>query len=273
MTVHLEVAEGVGTLRLDRPPMNALDVATQDRLKELAEEITRREDVRAVVIFGGEKVFAAGADIKEMQAMDHTAMVLRARALQDSFTAVARIPKPVVAAVTGYALGGGCEFALCADFRIAGENAKLGQPEILLGLIPGAGGTQRLARLIGPSKAKDLIFTGRQVKADEALALGLVDRWCPPPRSTSRRTRGPRSSPRVLRSPCARPRRRSTPVWRPTSTPASPSSATGSRACSPPRTVSGGCAASWRTAPARRSSSESPSEGLQLTRCLIRVPR
>ncbi|MER6130188.1 enoyl-CoA hydratase-related protein [Streptomyces sp. NPDC001795] len=176
MTVHLEVSEGVGTIRLDRPPMNALDVATQDRLKELAEEVTRREDVRAVVIHGGEKVFAAGADIKEMQGMDHTAMVLRSRALQDSFTAVARIPKPVVAAITGYALGGGCELALCADYRIAGENAKLGQPEILLGLIPGAGGTQRLARLIGPSKAKDLIFTGRMVKADEALALGLVDR-------------------------------------------------------------------------------------------------
>ncbi|MEV0975784.1 enoyl-CoA hydratase-related protein [Streptomyces sp. NPDC049915] len=179
MTVHLEVAEGVGTLRLDRPPMNALDVATQDRLKELAEEAGRRDDVRAVVVYGGEKVFAAGADIKEMQAMDHTAMVLRARALQDAFTAVARIPKPVVAAVTGYALGGGCELALCADYRIAGENAKLGQPEILLGLIPGAGGTQRLSRLIGPSKAKDLIFTGRMVKADEALTLGLVDRVVP----------------------------------------------------------------------------------------------
>jgi enoyl-CoA hydratase/carnithine racemase len=179
MTVNLEVAEGVGTIRLDRPPMNALDVATQDRLKELAEEATRREDVRAVIVYGGEKVFAAGADIKEMQNMDHAAMVLRARALQDAFTAVARIPKPVVAAVTGYALGGGCELALCADFRIAGENAKLGQPEILLGLIPGAGGTQRLARLVGPSKAKDLIFTGRMVKADEALTLGLVDRVVP----------------------------------------------------------------------------------------------
>ncbi|MCL8017785.1 enoyl-CoA hydratase/isomerase family protein [Streptomyces sp. AS02] len=176
MTVNLEVAEGVGTLRLDRPPMNALDVATQDRLKELAEEAGRRDDVRAVVIYGGEKVFAAGADIKEMQAMDHTAMVLRSRALQESFTAVARIPKPVVAAVTGYALGGGCELALCADYRIAADNAKLGQPEILLGLIPGAGGTQRLSRLIGPSKAKDLIFTGRMVKADEARELGLVDR-------------------------------------------------------------------------------------------------
>lgn len=179
MTVTLEVAEGVGTLRLDRPPMNALDIATQDRLKELAEEAARRDDVRAVVIYGGERVFAAGADIKEMQNMDHAAMVLRSRALQDSFTAVARIPKPVVAAVTGYALGGGCELALCADYRIAADNAKLGQPEILLGLIPGAGGTQRLPRLVGPSKAKDLIFTGRQVKADEALAIGLVDRVVP----------------------------------------------------------------------------------------------
>ncbi|MCK8677552.1 MULTISPECIES: enoyl-CoA hydratase-related protein [Streptomyces] len=179
MTATLEVSEGVGTIRLDRPPMNALDVATQDRLKELAEEAGRRDDVRAVVIYGGEKVFAAGADIKEMQNMDHAAMVLRAKALQDSFTAVARIPKPVVAAVTGYALGGGCELALCADIRIAADNAKLGQPEILLGLIPGAGGTQRLARLVGPSRAKDLIFTGRQVRAEEALAIGLVDRVVP----------------------------------------------------------------------------------------------
>ncbi|MCI0385000.1 enoyl-CoA hydratase/isomerase family protein [Streptomyces sp. CNQ085] len=179
MTVTLEVAEGVGTVRLNRPPMNALDIATQDRLRELAEEATHRDDVRAVVIYGGEKVFAAGADIKEMREMDHAAMVARSRGLQDSFTAVARIPKPVVAAVTGYALGGGCELALCADVRIAADNAKLGQPEILLGLIPGAGGTQRLSRLVGPSRAKDLIFTGRQVKADEALAIGLVDKVVP----------------------------------------------------------------------------------------------
>ncbi|MFE6801659.1 enoyl-CoA hydratase/isomerase family protein [Streptomyces sp. NPDC057681] len=179
MTAYLEVAEGVGTIRLDRPPMNALDIATQDRIKELAEEASRRDDVRAVVVRGSDKAFAAGADIKEMQAMDHAAMIVRSRALQDSFTAVARIPKPVVAAVTGYALGGGCELALCADFRIAADDARLGQPEILLGLIPGAGGTQRLARLVGPSKAKDLIFTGRHVKAEEALAIGLVDRVVP----------------------------------------------------------------------------------------------
>ncbi|RKN09309.1 enoyl-CoA hydratase/isomerase family protein [Streptomyces radicis] len=179
-TVHLEVAEdGVGTIRLDRPPMNALDIATQDRLRELAAEITARDDVRAVVVRGGEKAFAAGADIKEMRAMDHTAMVARARGLQDAFSAVAAIPKPVVAAVTGYALGGGCELALCADVRFAADDAKLGQPEILLGLIPGAGGTQRLPRLIGPSRAKDLIFTGRTVGADEALAIGLVDRVLP----------------------------------------------------------------------------------------------
>lgn len=177
--VRLEVADGVGTLRLDRPPMNALDIRMQDRLRELAEEAGQREDVRAVVLYGGEKVFAAGADIKEMREMDHTAMVLRSRGLQDAFTAVARIPKPVVAAVTGYALGGGCELALCADVRIAGERAKLGQPEILLGLIPGAGGTQRLSRLVGPAKAKDLIFTGRQVRAAEAREIGLVDQVVP----------------------------------------------------------------------------------------------
>jgi enoyl-CoA hydratase/carnithine racemase len=179
MTVTLEVAEGVGTVRLDRPPMNALDTATQDALRAVAEEAARRRDVGAVVLWGGEMVFAAGADIKEMQAMDYEEMAVRGRALQDSFSAVARIPKPVVAAVTGYALGGGCELALCADIRIAADNAKLGQPEILLGLIPGAGGTQRLARLVGPAKAKDLIFTGRHVRADEALAIGLVDKVVP----------------------------------------------------------------------------------------------
>lgn len=159
--------------------MNALDIAVQDRLRELAAEITHRDDIRSVVVWGGEKVFAAGADIKEMREMDQAAMVARSRGLQDAFTAIARIPKPVVAAVTGYALGGGCELALCADIRIAADNAKLGQPEILLGLIPGAGGTQRLPRLVGPAKAKDLIFTGRMVAAQEALAIGLVDRVVP----------------------------------------------------------------------------------------------
>ena len=111
--------------------------------------------------------------------MSYTDMVKRSGPLQSSLGAVARIPKPVVAAITGYALGGGCELALCADIRIAADNATLGQPEILLGIIPGAGGTQRLTRLVGPSKAKDMIFTGRFVKADEALAIGLVDKVVP----------------------------------------------------------------------------------------------
>jgi enoyl-CoA hydratase/carnithine racemase len=177
--VTLEVEDAVGTIRLARPPMNALDVAMQDQLKVVADEASARADVRAVVIYGGEKVFAAGADIKEMQRMSYTDMLERGGALQGAFDAVARIPKPVVAAVTGYALGGGCELALCADIRIAADNAKFGQPEILLGLIPGAGGTQRLSRLVGPARAKELIFTGRQVRADEALRIGLADQVVP----------------------------------------------------------------------------------------------
>ncbi len=177
--VRLEVEDGVGTIRIDRPKMNALDKQVQEEIRAAALEATERDDVRAVVIYGGERVFAAGADIKEMAEMSYADMVKRSGALQSAFTAVARIPKPVVAAVTGYALGGGCELALCADIRIAADNATLGQPEILLGIIPGAGGTQRLARLVGPSKAKELIFTGRFVKAQEALEIGLVDRLVP----------------------------------------------------------------------------------------------
>ena len=132
-----------------------------------------------MVVWGGERVFAAGADIKEMAEMSYTDMIKRSSGLTTAFTAVARIPKPVVAAVNGYALGGGCELALCADYRVAAEDATLGQPEVLLGVIPGAGGTQRLSRLGGPSRAKDIIFTGRFVKADEALRLGMVDRVVP----------------------------------------------------------------------------------------------
>jgi enoyl-CoA hydratase/carnithine racemase len=177
--VRLEVADGVGTIRLDRPKMNALNAQVQEEIRAAAVEATEREDVKAVVIYGGERVFAAGADIKEMADLSYTDMVHRSGRLQAAFSAVARIPKPVVAAVTGYALGGGCELALCADLRFAAEDAVLGQPEILLGIIPGAGGTQRLTRLVGPSRAKDLIFTGRFVKADEALAIGLVDRVVP----------------------------------------------------------------------------------------------
>ena len=161
--------------------MNALDEQVQEEIRAAATEAADRDDVKAVVVYGGERVFAAGADIKEMADMSHTDMVKRSGGLQSSLTAVARIPKPVVAAVTGYALGGGCELALCADVRFAADNAVLGQPEILLGIIPGAGGTQRLTRLVGPSRAKELIFSGRFV----AGRRGAGDRpgrpgRCPP---------------------------------------------------------------------------------------------
>ena len=177
--VRLEVDEGVGTIRLDRPRMNAISVAVQEELAAVAAEVVERDDIRAVVLYGGERVFAAGNDVKEMATMSHIDMVKRSGPLQGVVTQIARIPKPVVAAVTGYALGGGCELALAADVRFAADDAVLGQPEILLGIIPGAGGTQRLSRLVGPSRAKDLIFTGRFVKAEEALAIGLVDRLFP----------------------------------------------------------------------------------------------
>jgi enoyl-CoA hydratase/carnithine racemase len=177
--VNLTVADGVGTIRLDRPKMNALNVQVQEEIRAAAVEAAADDDVRAVVIYGGERVFAAGADIKEMADMSYADMVKRSGPLQASLSAVAAIPKPTVAAITGYALGGGCELALCADYRIAADDAKLGQPEILLGIIPGAGGTQRLSRLIGPSKAKDLIYTGRFVDAAESLQLGLVDKVVP----------------------------------------------------------------------------------------------
>jgi enoyl-CoA hydratase/carnithine racemase len=175
----LDVDGSIGTIRLDRPPMNALNGQVQAEIKSAAQEASERSDVRAVIVYGGPKIFAAGADIKEMAVLSYADMVDRSLGLSETFSAVARIPKPVVAAINGYALGGGCELALCADRRIAAADARLGQPEILLGVIPGAGGTQRLPRLIGPAKAKDLCFTGRFVDADEALRIGLVDEVVP----------------------------------------------------------------------------------------------
>jgi enoyl-CoA hydratase/carnithine racemase len=160
--------------------MNALSTTVQAAFRAAAAEVSERRDVRVVILYGGPKVFAAGADVKEMADWDHLTAIERTSTLTASFDAVAQIPKPVIAAITGYALGGGLELALCADLRVVGDNAKLGLPEILLGIIPGAGGTQRLPRLIGPSRAKELIFTGRFVDANEALAIGLVDRVVSP---------------------------------------------------------------------------------------------
>ena len=166
---------GVATIRLNRPPMNAINTALQEQLRAAADRVSADPAVRAVVVFGGEKVFAAGADVKEFAGQDHAYMFRDANRLSSAMDAVARIPKPVIAAVTGYALGGGCELALTADFRVSADNAKWGQPEMLLGIIPGAGATQRLPRLVGVAKAKDLIYTGRFVDAAEALEIGLVD--------------------------------------------------------------------------------------------------
>ncbi|MCA2217304.1 enoyl-CoA hydratase/isomerase family protein [Jidongwangia harbinensis] len=177
--VTLESTDGIGTIRLTRPPMNALSTQVQEELRAAAEAAVADPEIRAVVVYGGEKVFAAGADITEFTSIGYPEMTVRATALSAAFDAVARIGKPTVAAITGYALGGGCELALACDWRVVAEDAKLGQPEIKLGLIPGAGGTQRLARLIGPARAKDLIFSGRMVDADEALRIGLADRVVP----------------------------------------------------------------------------------------------
>ncbi len=177
--VSLDVVDGVATILLQRPPMNALNRQMQEEIRAAARDVSTRRDVGAVILYGGPKVFAAGADIKEMSGLGYRDMLLASSDLQDAFTAVARIPQPTIAAITGYALGGGCELALCCDLRIAAEDARLGQPEILLGIIPGAGGTQRLPRLIGVSRAKDLVFTGRQVDAQEAWSMGLVNSVVP----------------------------------------------------------------------------------------------
>lgn len=177
--VTLEVDEGIGVIRLDRPKMNALNTQLQREIIAAAAEVTERDDIAAVIVYGGERVFAAGADIKEMADMSYSDMADNGVLLQQFSRAVAAIPKPTVAAITGFALGGGCELALMCDFRIAADNAKLGQPEMLLGVIPGFGGSQRLARLVGPSKAKDLIYSGRFVDAAEALDMGLVDQVVP----------------------------------------------------------------------------------------------
>jgi enoyl-CoA hydratase/carnithine racemase len=177
--VRVEVSQAVATIRLDRPPMNALNARLTEEIAVAAAQVSADPAIRAAILYGGEKVFAAGADIKEMAQASYSQTTVTARRLQDSLNAVAKIGKPVVAAITGYALGGGLELALCADFRVMGESARVGQPEILLGVIPGAGGTQRLPRLIGPAKAKDIVFTGRFVGATEALAIGLADKVVP----------------------------------------------------------------------------------------------
>jgi enoyl-CoA hydratase len=164
--------DGVAVIRLDNPKVNALSTALLAQLEAAATALTD-DPAGAVVITGGDRLFAAGADISEFGGPDDARTV--GAAFVRALDAVAAIPRCVIAAVSGFALGGGCELALACDLRIASGRAKFGQPEILLGIIPGGGGTQRLARLVGPARAKQMILTGRQVGADEALRIGLVD--------------------------------------------------------------------------------------------------
>jgi len=178
--VRVQLEERIAILQLTRPPMNALSLQMQQQIAQAANLVSGHQEVDAVVIYGGEKVFAAGADVKEMANMTYADMAVSAHRLRESFDSVARISQPTIAGITGFALGGGLELAMCADFRVAGDNAKLGQPEILLGIIPGAGGTQRLPRLIGSSRAKELVFGGKMISAQDALDIGLVNRVCTP---------------------------------------------------------------------------------------------
>jgi enoyl-CoA hydratase/carnithine racemase len=177
--VRFEVSDGVGTIRLDRPPVNALNEQVAREIDEAVAQARADDSVRAVVVWGGEKVFAAGADIKEMGDLDAVTMYRYIGEFQDVFTRLERLPKITIAAINGYALGGGCELSMACDLRIAADDAQLGQPEILLGVIPGAGGTQRMPRLVGVGRAKEIIYSGRFVKAEEALAIGLVNEVVP----------------------------------------------------------------------------------------------
>jgi enoyl-CoA hydratase/carnithine racemase len=171
------LANGVAVVRLDNPPVNALSRAVLGKLAEEAGGLWGDESLKAVIVTGEGKAFAAGADISEFGDRESAREI--GNAFRAAFGAIGAIPRPVIAAVHGVALGGGMELALACDLRIAADSGRLGQPEILLGIIPGAGATQRLPRLVGPARAKELIWSGRQVKAEEALSLGLVDRVVP----------------------------------------------------------------------------------------------
>ena len=171
-----KTSDNVAILRIDRPKANALSPELLEELHEHARVLVL-EPPGAVVIWGGEKIFAAGADIARFGGANEALSI--GGLFHRSLNAIASIPRPTIAAIAGYALGGGCELALACDFRVASPQAKLGQPEILLGIIPGGGGTQRLARLVGPARAKDLIFSGRHVEVEEAFRIGLIDRIAP----------------------------------------------------------------------------------------------
>ena len=178
--VRIEVDDGVAVVRLDRPPANAIDLQMGLELGEAFRDASQRDDVGAVVVWGGEKLFAAGADIKAMAELGPREIHPIATALGDALDVLETMPKISIAAVNGPALGGGFELAMAADLRYLAADGSVGQPEIRLGVIPGAGGTQRLTHLVGPGRAHELVYTGRRVESDEALRLGLVERVLPP---------------------------------------------------------------------------------------------
>ena len=178
--VELEVSDtGVGTIRLNRPKVNALNQRVAAEIGEAVDSVRDDARVHAVIVWGGERVFAAGADVKEMAELEAVSMFGYIGRFQDVFTRLEQLPKITVAAINGYALGGGCELALACDLRIGADDCRLGQPEILLGVIPGAGGTQRLPRLVGVGRAKELVYTGRLVEAEEAERIGLLSEVVP----------------------------------------------------------------------------------------------
>jgi enoyl-CoA hydratase len=170
---------GIATLLLSRPPTNALTRQVYRELEGAAADIGTRDDVRAVILFGGHEIFSAGDDVPELSLLDGAEAASATEVCRRALDALAAIPRPTVAAITGYALGGALNLSLAADWRVAGDNVRFGVTEILAGLVP-AGGTSRLARAVGLSKAKDMVFSGRFIDAKEALALGLIDEMVAP---------------------------------------------------------------------------------------------
>ncbi|MFV8176178.1 enoyl-CoA hydratase [Mycolicibacterium peregrinum] len=172
--------DGVGTLMLSRPPTNALTRQMYREIVAAAHELGERTDISVVILFGGHEIFCAGDDVPELRTLNAAEAAAADTALRQCVEAVAAIPKPTVAAITGYALGSGMTLAMAADWRVSGDNVKFGATEILAGLVPRAGGGARLAQTIGASKAKELVFSGRFVGAEEALELGLIDQMVAP---------------------------------------------------------------------------------------------
>jgi enoyl-CoA hydratase len=177
VSVHVERDRAVAIVTVDRQEaLNALDVATLTELRDVLRGLADDAEVRALVLTGaGDKAFVAGADIKYMSGLDPEQAVAWGALGHEAGRLLETMPKPTIAAINGFALGGGCELALACDIRYAGPRAKLGQPEINLGIVPGWGGTQRLARICGLGVAKELVFTGRTIDADEAYRIGLVN--------------------------------------------------------------------------------------------------